>query len=276
VRRRRTRLARVIRAGGFAAVWLARALAVLLLVVPIGLVMFLSCGADAVTVIPPTGYSLRWYANILKQPEFLPAFVTSLQVAALVTVIAVVLGTLAAQALARGAVPGRRLLATALYSPIMVPLIVTGSALLLFLGRIGMRVSFWNIVIGHLIITFPYVLRTVSVTLARYDVTVDEAAMSLGARPWQVFFRVTLPLIRPGVFAGALFAFIMSFDDFTVTIFLIGADTRTLPVAIYQYMEWNLDPTVSAVSVVLIVMAVAITLAVERVMGLGRLVGARG
>lgn len=276
MRRRRSRGARWVRGLCFAGVGLARALAILLLLVPIGLVVFLSFGADAYTVIPPSGYSLRWYANIVAQPEFGPAFVTSVQVAVIVTVVSLVLGTLAAHTLARGRLPGRAVLETLLYTPIMVPLVVTGSALLLFLNRIGMRASFWNIVIGHIIITFPYVLRTVSVTLARYDRAVDDAAMSLGARPWQVFFRITLPLIRPGLFAGALFAFIMSFDDFTVTVFLIGADTRTLPVAIYQYMEWNLDPTVSAVSALLIVTAVAVTLAIERLVGLDRFIGVRG
>jgi putative spermidine/putrescine transport system permease protein len=126
------------------------------------------------------------------------------------------------------------------------------------------------------IVTFPYVMRTVSVALARYDRGLDEAAAGLGARPAQVFWRVTLPIIRPGVFAGALFAFIESFDNFTVTIFLIGADTLTLPVAIYQYMEWNLDPTVSAISALLIALAVGLTLVIERTMGLDRFIGIRG
>src|SRR5262249_37823470 len=129
---------------------------------------------------------------------------------------------------------------------------------------------------GHVVITVPYVVRTVTVALARYDRTLDEAAMGLGARPWQVWGRGTPPVIRPGLFAGGLFAFIMSFDDFTVTIFLLGADLRLLPVAIYQYMEWNLDPTVSAVSAVLIAMATVVTLLVERLVGLDRFIGIRG
>ena len=130
--------------------------------------------------------------------------------------------------------------------------------------------------LGHIIITFPYVIRTVSVALARYEPALDEAAASLGARPWQVFLRVTLPVIRPGLFAGALFAFTMSFDDFTVTIFLIGTDTHTLPVAIYQYMEWNVDSTVAAVSALLVAMSVAMMLLVERLVGLDRFIGVRG
>ncbi len=267
---------RAVGAAARAGVRAARLVAILLLLVPIGLVIVLSFGAEQYTVIPPRAWSLRWYRNIFIQPEFLPAFLASLQIAAVVTAVSLLLGTLAACALARHAIPGRRGLETALQAPITVPLVVTGSALLVFLSRLGATSSFWNIVTGHVLITFPYVLRTVSVALARYDASLDEAAAGLGARPWQVFWKVTLPLVRPGIFAGGLFAFIMSFDDFTVTIFLIGAGMRTLPVAIYQYMEWNLDPTVSAISALLIAMAVAVTLVTERLMGLDRVIGIRG
>jgi putative spermidine/putrescine transport system permease protein len=154
--------------------------------------------------------------------------------------------------------------------------VVTGIALLYFFQIVAVRDAFWNIVIGHIIITFPYVVRTVSVALARYDLALDDAAASLGARPPQVFWLVTLPLIRPGLFAGALFAFVMSFDDFTVTIFLTGTKTHTLPIAIYHYLEWNVDATVSAVSAVLVFLAVGVMLLVERLIGLDRFVGVRG
>ena len=253
-----------------------RAVAVLLLTAPIALVVFLSFGAEQYTVIPPGAYSLHWYRNILLQREFIPAFVTSLEIALVVTAISLSMGTPAAYALRRYAVPGRRVLEAALLAPITVPLVVTGSALLVLFGRYGFASSFWKIAVGHVIVTFPYVMRTVTVALAGYDGGLDEAAAGLGARPRQVFWRVTLPLIRPGLFAGGLFAFIESFDNFTVTIFLIGADRRTLPVAIYQYMEWNLDPTVSAISALLIAMAVAMTLLIERTVGLDRFVGIRG
>lgn len=253
-----------------------RALAILLLVAPIALVIFLSFGAEQYTVIPPGAYSLHWYRNILLQREFVPAFVTSVQIALVVTAISLTAGTLAAYALHRHAFRGSRVLEAALLGPITVPLVVTGSALLVLFGRHGFASSFWNIVAGHVIVTFPYVMRTVTVALARYDRGLDEAAAGLGARPRQVFWRVTLPIIRPGLFAGGLFAFIESFDNFTVTLFLIGADTRTLPVAIYQYMEWNLDPTVSAISALLIAMAVGMTLLIERTMGLDRFIGIRG
>jgi putative spermidine/putrescine transport system permease protein len=276
VLRRRSAAERAVDAAATMGVAATRALAIVLLAAPIVLVVFLSFGAEQYTVIPPAAYSLQWYRNIFAQREFVPAFVTSVKIAAVVTVLSVVTGTLAACALRRHAVRGRRVLEAALLSPITVPLVVTGSALLVLFGRGGFGSSFGNIVAGHVIVTFPYVMGTVTVALARYDRGLDEAAAGLGARPWQVFRRVTLPLIRPGVFAGALFAFIESFDNFTVTIFLMGADTQTLPVAIYQYMEWNLDPTVSAISALLIVLAVALTLTIERTMGLDRFIGIRG
>ena len=274
--RRRATSARALGVLARTLVWAARALAITLLLLPIALVVVLSFGAEQYTVIPPGAYSLRWYRNIVTQPEFVPAFVASLKVAMVVTLVSLVAGTLAAFAVARYRFPGRDLIETLAAAPITVPQVVTGSALLVFFSRFGVAGSFESIVVGHVIITMPYVVRTVTVALARYDRTLDEAAMGLGARPWQVWWKVTLPVIRPGLFAGGLFAFIMSFDDFTVTIFLLGADLRLLPVAIYQYMEWNLDPTVSAVSAVLIVMATGVTLLIERLVGLDRFIGIRG
>lgn len=262
-------------AGGGGAT-LCRLGGVVLLMGPIVLVIWLSFGGDEYTTVPPSSYALRWYENIFLQPEFVPAFWISLKIAAIVTPTSLVLGTLAAFALRRHRVPGAAALEAVFYSPIMVPLVVTGIALLFFFNMVGFTANFWNVTLGHIIITFPYVIRTVSVALARYDPALDEAAASLGARPWQVFLRVTLPVIRPGLFAGALFAFTMSFDDFTVTIFLIGTDTHTLPVAIYQYMEWNVDSTVAAVSALLVAMSVAMMLLVERLIGLDRFIGVRG
>lgn len=259
----------------FVAVWLLRAMAFMLLFVPIALIIVLSFAADRYTVIPPTGYSVRWYLNILEQEEFISGFLTSLRIALIVTPASVIVGTLAAYALWKRRTWIGTFVEPLLFSPIMLPLVVTGLAFLVFFSKIHFYNSFWNIVIAHLIITFPYSFRAVLAVLSRYDRQLDEAAASLRVRPWQTFRHVTLPLIRPGLFAGGLFAFVMSFDDFAVTIFLINPDTRTLPIAIYQYMEWNLDPTVSAVSSVLVFMAVVGTLIIERFIGLDRFIGIR-
>ncbi len=267
---------RAVAVGGSATASLLRWGGILLLMGPIVLVIWLSFGGDEYTTVPPSSYALRWYENIFVQPEFVPAFWISLKIAAIVMPTSLLLGTLAAFAMRRYPVPGVAALEAMFYSPIMVPLVVTGIALLFFFNIVGFTANFWNVTIGHVIITFPYVIRTVSVALARYDPALDEAASSLGAHPLQVFWLVTLPLIRPGLFAGALFAFTMSFDDFTVTIFLIGSDTHTLPVAIYQYMEWNVDSTVAAVSALLVGLSVVLMLIVERFVGLDRFIGVRG
>lgn len=275
MQRRRSSASSIRCAVGRAAVWLLRCSALLLLFVPIALVMLLSFGADAYTVLPPNGYSLRWYANILEEPQFIEGFTTSLLVALIATPCAVIGGTLAAYGLWLNRTWFTRTVESVFLAPIMVPLVVTGLALLAFFQSVGMYNSFINIVIGHIIITFPYSVRAVGAVLARYDRSLDEAAASVGVKPWRTFLHVTVPLIRPGIFAGGLFSFVMSFDDFAVTIFLIDPSTTTLPITIYQYMEWNLDPTVSAVSTVLILVAIAGTLLVEKVFGLDRFVGIR-
>jgi putative spermidine/putrescine transport system permease protein len=267
---------RLLDRGGAAVAGIGEGAALLLLMGPIVLVIWLSFGADRYTTIPPTGYGLKWYANILARGEFIPAFWVSLKIALIVTPFALIAGTLGAFALNRFPSRGSNFIQSMLYSPIIIPQVVTGIALLYFFQIVAVRDAFWNIVIGHIIITFPYVVRTVSVALARYDLALDDAAASLGAKPAQVFWLVTLPLIRPGLFAGALFAFVMSFDDFTVTIFLTGTKTHTLPIAIYHYLEWNVDATVSAVSAVLVFLAVGVMLLVERLIGLDRFVGVRG
>ena len=274
--RRRGAGRRTAAAAGGIAVGASRAAAVVLLLAPIALVIFLSFGADAYSTVPPTGYSLKWYRNAFVEPEFVTSFWVSIKVAAIVTPVSLVIGTLGAFALHRYRIRGGDALQALFYSPIMIPQVVTGIALLIFLNKVAFYSSFWGIVLGHVIITFPYVVRTVLVALSRYDTALDEASASLGARPIETFRLITLPLIRPGLFAGGLFAFVMSFDDFTVTIFLIGPGTMTLPVAIYQYMEWNLDATVSAVSALLVLMAAMSMLVVERSIGLGRFIGLRG
>jgi putative spermidine/putrescine transport system permease protein len=165
--------------------------------------------------------------------------------------------------------------AEALFSlPIMVPLVVTGVAFLNTFSRMGMISGFWNIAIAHVILAFPFTIRFVLNSLNRYDARLDEAAQSLGAGPFKVFSRITLPLLKPALFASALFSFVISFDDFGVSIFLVDGHTTTLPVAMYQYFEWNVDPTLAALSSMLVGAALLISLACEKVIGLERFVEA--
>jgi putative spermidine/putrescine transport system permease protein len=138
-------------------------------------------------------------------------------------------------------------------SPILFPAIVLGLALLVFYHRIGLAGSFLGLVTAHSVLTTPFVLRLVAASLADFDPAVEEAARNLGAGWWRTFFQVTLPLIRPGVLAGALFAFIISFDELVITLFLSGPGLETLPIRIFTYVEYSSDPTISAISTALIV-----------------------
>jgi putative spermidine/putrescine transport system permease protein len=159
-------------------------------------------------------------------------------------------------------------------SPLMLPTVIFGIALLQFYTRIGITRTPLSLVFGHLVITVPYVVRLVSASLAGLDPSLDRAAMNLGATPWQTFRRVTLPLIRPGIIAGATFAGIMSFDDVSVALFLASPRSVTLPVRIFTYIEQTFDPLVTAVCSVLIVFAALGVVLIERSIGLGRLFGA--
>jgi putative spermidine/putrescine transport system permease protein len=210
--------------------------------------------------------------NFLQSRELMEALWLSVRLAAAVTLGATIAGTLAALALVRYRLPGHELVRTALMAPIVLPGVVLGIALLIFLNRTPLAQSFAGLLAAHLVVALPYVIRTVSATLEGLDRRVEEAAASLGAPPFTAFWTVTLPLIKPGVIAGATFAFITSFDELVVSLFLTGPRLSTLPVQIYNYIEFASDPTIAAISVVLIVFTTAVVLLVERVVGFTRFV----
>lgn len=264
---------RALRITALSLTWGLRIASLALLLVPIALVIFLSMAADSYTVIPPTGYSLHWYRHMLDQDALVSGFLTSVAIAAIATPASVLVGAAAAYGMWRSPSPGARRFIPVLMAPVMLPLVVTGLALLSLFARIHFYDGFVNIVIAHVVITFPYSFRSVLAALDRYDRALDEAAASVGAGPWSTVVHVTLPSIRSGLFAAALFTFVMSFDDFAATIFLITPDTTTLPIAIYQYMQFNLDPTVSAVSAVQIAVILLAVLLADRFVGLERVVG---
>ena len=248
------------------------ALIYLYLLAPILIVVPVSFSAAAFVVFPPRGLSLRWYANFLTSRELTEALWLSVRLAVTVTLAATVTGTMAALALTRYRLPGREAIRTFLMAPIVLPGIVLGIALLIFLNRTPLAQTFGGLFAAHLVVALPYVVRTVAATLEGFDRIVEEAAASLGAPPLAVFWTVTLPLIKPGVIAGATFAFITSFDELVVSLFLTGPRLSTLPVQIYNYIEFASDPTIAAISVLLIAFTTAVVLLVERVVGFTRFV----
>jgi len=228
------------------------AVIVLYLLAPIIVVVATAFTATAYPVFPPEGFTLRWFAKFLATPEFVESIRISAMLATASTLVAAVLGTSSALALARFRVPGKATISALLLSPILFPTIVLGLALLVFSNRIGLSGTFLNLVCAHVVLITPFVIRMVMVSLARFDPAVEEAARNLGAGRWRTFFHITLPLIRPGVLAGSVFAFIISFDELVVTLFLTAPGLQTLPIRIYTYVEYSSDPTISAISTVLI------------------------
>ena len=222
------------------------------LLAPIIVVIATAFTTTAYPVFPPEGFTLRWFEKFLATPEFVESMKLSALLATASTAIAAVLGTLSALALTRFRIPGKATISALLLSPILFPTIVLGLALLVFSNRIGIAGTFFNLVCAHVVLITPFVIRMVMVSLTHFDPAIEEAARNLGAGRLRTFFLITLPLIRPGVLAGAVFAFILSFDELVVTLFLTAPGLQTLPIRIYTYVEYSSDPTISAISTVLI------------------------
>lgn len=221
---------------------------------------------------PPEGFTTEWFGRMLEYRPFVPALRTSLQAAVGATLVALVLGTMAALAVARYRFPGRGLLNLFFLSPLVLPTIIIAFSVFEFMQATQQAYTLRGIVLAHVVITFPYVFRSVLVSVQAVDRSLEEAAASLRANPWQVFLRVTLPAIRPGLLAGSIFAFIVSFDDLIVSLFLTGPRIKTLPVVVFSYTTDGLDPMIAAISTVLILAASILVLILEKTFGFSRLV----
>jgi len=241
---------------------------VFFLLLPIGIIAVFALNPTPNIAFPPVGVSLRWFVKFFSSADFMNSLWLSLRVAAVVVVLASVIGALAALAIARGNLPGARLLTAVFLSPLMLPAILTGLALfqVFMLADIGRPL--WGLVVGHTLVAVPYVLRTTLAVLHDFDRRIEEAAAVLGAPPARVFREVTLPLIRPGVMAGGIFAFIVSFDQFPISLFLVVPNGETLPVVLFNYIRFDLDGAIAAASMVSIALALAVVFALERLIGL--------
>lgn len=240
---------------------------------PIIVVLGSSVTAAEYTSFPPHGISLRWYIEILRHEEFLNSLWTSAYVAVGASVAALLVGTMAAIALARYRFLGRTVLNGLFMSPLLLPSLILGIALLQFYMWAGIGKSPGTLILGHLVLTTPYVIRLVGTSLSGFRDELELAAQNLGATPFQTFRWVTLPLIRPGLLAGVAFAAIISFDEVNVSLFLASPTTVTLPVRIFGYIEQTFDPLVTAVSSLLILISIVAILLLEEIIGLGRLFG---
>lgn len=224
--------------------------------------------------LPRDGISLRWYARLLQQPQYLETGLNSIVLALEAAGTSLVLGTLAALAIVRYRFPGREVVRLTVTSPLFVPMVMSGLAVLMFFSALGWGSPASRLYVGHAALTLPYVVRSVSASLTGFDMNQELAARNLGASPLKAFFLVTLPQLRPGMTAGAIFSFIVSFDNVGLSIFLAGATYKTLPIELLSHVENDNDPMSAALSIVLIVLSMAIVLVAERVIGLQRLLRA--
>ena len=242
----------------------------LFLVAPILIIIPASFSSTESITLFSGALSLRWYHHFFETPELVASLFLSLRLAAFTTVVACVLGTMAATAIARYRFPGREWLRAFLMAPMIIPGIVLGIALLMFFSRTLLAGTFAALLLAHIIIVMPYVVRTVTATFAGLDQMLPQAAMSLGATPLVAFRTVTLPLLKSGIIAGGIFAFITSFDEFVVSVFLTGPQLTPLSVQIFTYLEFTSDPTIAAISVILIALTTVVVLATERIAGFGQ------
>ncbi len=244
--------------------------------VPLILTLYLSIFDETIIVFPPHGYTLRWYAQIL--PAFGAPLRTSLLTAVAAVAISLCLGVPAGIGLSRYRFRGRNAVATLLLAPLTLPGVSIGLGIFVLAVMIEERTE-WSLsgsvllmLAAHIVITLPWVVRLCLASLANHDRAAEEAASSLGARPLTVIWRVTLPAMRGGIVAGALFAFIWSFENLEMTMFLTAPGVTTLPIAVLQYLQYHIDPLVAAMAVVQVVLVGAVLLILDRLVPVARVI----
>lgn len=250
--------------------WLLALLTLALLIAPTLVVVIVSFTDSYSLKFPPPAYSTRWYGELLEAFQLHFAAWNSVKVALATTVLSVLLGVAASLAIARSPTRTARVLDSLFLSPLVLPALAFGFAALMTFSLVGLPVSTTTLVIGHTAVCVPYVIRTTTAALAQLDASLLESSASLGATRWYGFRRITLPLIRPGVLAGAFIAFMSSFDNVPVSLFLRDARTDMLPIRMWQDLEGKLDVTIAALSGVIILCTLALMIVMERAVGLSR------
>jgi putative spermidine/putrescine transport system permease protein len=253
-------------------VWLI----ILFVLVPLATTIWVAFFSNKILSFPPEGYTGAWFVQAWSLGDFRNGFVLSLEIAISASVLGVCLGVPAALAIGRHRFKGRELINTVLMSPLMIPAIVSGSAIYLFYiefqiwSDIQLASTFYGLTLAHTLIAIPWVLRLLVASLAGLNPAIEEASLSLGASRLVTFFRITLPLIRPGITAGVLFGFIASFGDLEKSLLLVGPGRITLPIAMINYLAYRTDPTIMAVATLqVLVIAIALIIS-DRYVRLGR------
>lgn len=243
---------------------------------PLLVVMLMAFTDKGYLSLPTDGLSLRWFSALLDNQEMLDAFLLSLKLGVASASVATLLAIPAALAISRYDFPGRGALTGFLLSPLMIPSVVLGIAFLRFFSLAQIGGSLWALTVTHVVVVLPYALRLTLASTIGLERDVEHAALSLGASRWAVFLRIVLPRIRTGVIGGWMLAFIQSFDELTMTVFVATPGTTTLPVAMYNQIAQTIDPLITAVSTVLILGTLALMVVLDRLVGLDRVLIGEG
>lgn len=255
-------------------IWLGSAAALVVLLLPVVIVVLAGLTAGEYLTFPPQGISLRWVIDFLRSPTFMPAYLFSLGLATVTMLISTVLGTMASIYLTRSKFKGVATMRGMFMSPIVLPGIVLGLSLYVFYVStdIGLARTFGGLLIGHVLVTCPFVIATVSASLVGFDISLEEAARSLGANAFEAFWLVTRRIISPAVAAGAIFAFIISFGQFDLSLYLGTPNLTGLPYAMYISLRYKFEPTAAAAGIFAIALVVVSMVVSSRLINLRKLV----
>lgn len=235
---------------------------------PLAIIFIFAINPTAYVQFPPVGFTLGWFEKFFASAEFIDALIYSLKLGAVTAAISTVLGASAAIAINRCDIPGKQIVIATLLSPLMIPSILTGLGLFQMFLLLDLGRPAWGLVMGHTVVCTPYVMRTTLAVLENFDQRLEEAAQNLGASPLRTFFEVTLPIISPGVAAGSVFAFVISFDQVPISLFLVEPGRETYPIRMFNYLLYNFDGTIAAASIVSMTISFGLVFAIDRIFGL--------
>jgi len=261
-------LPRLIRGLGRLGVHAYIALAVVYILAPILVIVAVSFHHKRYIVFPFEEYSLRWWTEALVRPEWRSALWTSFLLAVQATLISTGVGIVAGLAIHHHDFRGRQFVSTFFLSPLLMPQLLTGLALLFFFAQLNISGTYGSLLMGHVLVSFPYVVRLVLAALPNVSRTIEEAAMTLGANEFRTLTHVTLPMISPAIRGGAMFAFMASYNNVLMSLFLSVARVTPMPIKIYQHLEWGADPTVAAISTLFLLLTIILLLILHRTVGI--------
>lgn len=256
--------------------WFSKLITILtytFILAPMIIIVAVSFNPSAAITFPPEGFSLKWYQNIFTgHTDFVTGFANSIKIAVIATIFDIFIGVFASLSVTKYNFKGKSLLVSFFTSPMFIPSISFAFVLMRTTASIKMFTPLTKILIGHIVIILPYIIRNTMSVLINFNWTLEDAAASLGANPRQVFFKITLPLIKPGIISGAMLAFLYSFDEAVISSFLTSAKFTTMPIQIINYMEFQFDPTVAAIATILMASSLIIMLVINKLVGLDSMV----